>query len=191
METNIFSIANIDLVRKKKIAIKLEDETGTEVNVSEVITQVNSYITDQLTSKDRNVCLDQIFPLLSQLLNRSINSITKDIYLSGILMSQAIYRNTFISEMMLTFYFLKFIQKHNIKIVTMEEDISQEEIDKLIKADQVNAFSIAAINMGMPLKEVVESLLASGHVSRQDLIDSGMIKDEDILENLANTKGTN
>lgn len=181
MSEDIFKFATIDKVRNKLMTIKLEDKNGAEILIDEIITQVNDYIVEQLSSKEEdNVCLQQIFPLVACILNKSIISSMKGhTDLATGIVSQHLIRDAFMNEMLITYYFMKFIQKNNIKIISLQKDISEEDIKKAIITDKIGSFALMANMSGVPIKNMIDTIMKSGNISREELLETGLFTEED------------
>lgn len=187
---NLFDFALVNKVTRKKISIKLEDSEGAEVNLKEVITQVMEYVKEQLDSKEANVCAQQVYPLVTQILAGAINDVAGSKQIAALLMTQQLFRYTLIHHMIITFYFLKFIQKNKLNIITLEEEISDDEIENLFKMDSLGSMGLAAMTAGVPIEDIIKALIKSGKVSRSDLINSGMFNESD-LKDIPDDEGNN
>lgn len=182
MSNELFKFSNIDKVRNKIISIKLEDKDGSEVEIEHVIEQVNSYINEQLASKEGNVMVRQIYPFISQILAQSLTKVVGSEYTAMMIVSQQLFRNAIMQEMLLSYYIMKFIQKNNIKIVSVEQDASDDQIDSILVKDSISSIGILAGMSGYTSKETIQALLNSGKVSEQDIINSNMFTNEQLKD---------
>src|SRR3954471_8682693 len=97
---------NIDRTRNKFIEIKLEDSNGDEVKVDDIIDQIDSYLAEQFSSKEINVCTQQIYPLFTEILTKSITKSFKDPLAGLSVISQTEIRAAFLQEMVISFYIM-------------------------------------------------------------------------------------
>lgn len=171
---------NLDKARMKTIQIKLEDVSGDEIKVEDILEQLNSYLIDQFVSTDVNVCMQQIHPLITDILTKSIITSFKNKQLAIATIAQPDFRAAFIQQMLITFYFLKFIQKNKIKIISVEEDISKEEMDKILKQDNISSYIVTAQVSGLSLNQIIKNILDTGAMSVDELIESNIFTKEQI-----------
>lgn len=181
---DVFKIFIIDKNSKKKVSVQLEDtETGEIVNLHEIFDQVQSYVTDQLKSKATNNTIQQIFPLMAQNLVHILPKILGK-YSAAVMISNETIKYSFLSQMTASFYLLKFIQKNNLSIVTLEEDISDAEIEKYERLNHASSVMSLASIAGANSKEVVKEMLKHGSLTLEDIkelginLDSGDTKDD-------------
>lgn len=183
MSNELFKLSNIDKIRNKLITIKLEDNDGSEIILKDIIDKINNYINEQLASKEVNVMVQQIYPFISQILAQSIIDVTGDEYTAIMMLSQKVFRNVFMQEMLLSYYIMKFIQKNNIKIVSIERDASEGEIESILTKDSISSFGMLANVAGYTSDETAQALLKSGKITEQDIINSNMFT-ADQLKNI-------
>lgn len=180
MNEDIFRFATIDKIRNKLISIKLEDASGKEINTKETIEEIKDYIDQQLSSKENNSCIQQVYPLIVNIFNNSIVSSVGDLSISAEIISEPRIRMAIIQEMMITHYLMKYIQKNNIKIISIEKDVNQEDIKKAILLDRINSYGILSTIRGLSFKEILTNILNSGLISKSELLESGMCKESDL-----------
>jgi len=80
-----------------------------------------------------------------------------------------------------SFYLLKFIQNNKIKIHTIEEELTDDDIDTYERLSKASSTMSLANTMGLDHKEVIKSLLKHGKIKEEDLKALGS---EDILQEL-------
>lgn len=179
-ENPLAKLYNIDKVRSKTIQIKLEDALGDEIKISDILEQLYTYISDQFSSSEINICTQQIHPLITEILVKSIKSSFKDETLAITTLAQPELRTAMIQQMLTTFYFLKFIQKNKIKIVSLEEDISKQDLEKIVLQDKLSSYIVTARLSGLSMQEIINAIMVSGIISKDDLIESNIFPKEEI-----------
>ena len=184
---DLFKIYIIDKINKKKVSVQLEDsESGDVVNLKDVLDQVDNYVSDQLKSKVPNSTTQQIFPLMAQNL---VHGLPKHLgrYNSAIVLSTETLKYTYLFRMTASFYLLKFIQKNNLKIVTIEEDISEQEIEKFERLNRASSAISLAHLAGVDPKDLVKEMIKRGSLDKGDLEDMGMdLSEEDKKDDTSN-----
>ncbi len=168
-----FELMFINKITKKRISIQLENTAGEVVPIKEVLEQVNEYVTNQLNSKETNSTIQQIFPLVAQQASYSVPRLAGAdnamfVFTSGLL------KSTVLHQMIVSFYLLKFIQKNNLKIVTLEEDMTDEDIEKFEMASKLASVASMASLAGQDPKEVIKEMLKQGIIKKEDLKNLGI-----------------
>lgn len=163
------NVSTIDIKRKKKITIKLQDKEGGDLELKEVVDDINRYITDQLKRDEDNKLRDEVFPLVTQVCMSGLTYAMGSTAGGAFVASQELLRSGTSHLMMLSFYFLKFLQKHEIKVLTEEEDVTDEEIEKMIRISRAAGTATLASMMGMPMKEIIAGMLENGDLTREDI----------------------
>jgi hypothetical protein len=175
-------VATIDIKRKKKINIRLEDEDGGSIDMQETIDNINRYITDQLTLETDNKLRDEVYPLITQVCMGGVTYAMGSQQAAAFVVSQEILRYGLGHQMLLSFYFLKFIQKNNIKVITEETDVTDEEIERLLRVSKAAGTATLAAMMGMPPKEIIQELLKSGQITQDDIKSFDMGENSDVSD---------
>ncbi len=169
----------VDVRRKKKIFVSLQDKDGDVVEFKEVIDNLNRYITDQLEREEMNPLRDEISPLITQIFMGSLVYAAGHPATAAFIASQETLRYSITHQMMLSFYFVKFVQKNELKIVTKEEDVTEEEIERIRRVSAANSVATMGAMMGMDPKEILRELHKSGQLHKEDV--EGIFGEEDEL----------
>ncbi len=161
----------IDYKRKKRIWVTLSRD-GEDIDFKDTVEQINQWIEDALKvgsdSPNGNKTLTEIFPLCAQLLSAGIVRSSGEEVAMFILSNQMI-RHALLQQMMLSYYFLKFVQKNGITVTSEEEDITEEEIQRLVRVDKANSMAAMGSMLGMSPKDIVKEMLKSGQIQKEDL----------------------
>jgi hypothetical protein len=164
---DVFNLITIDRIRKKKITVSLRDkETGDEISLKQSVHQIMDYIQDQtsnsknLTNKQR-LMTNQIMPLCSQAMCSGLPRLLGERH-AYMTVTIEKFRYSTIMMMMLSLSLLKWVQQKNLEIVAHEEDVSDEEIEKMDKISRASSTAATGAMMGMSPKEIMQDLLKSG-----------------------------
>lgn len=162
-----FNLVTIDKIRKKKITVSLRDkETGDEIPLKTAIHQLMDYIQDQtsntknLTEKQR-MMTSQIMPLCSQAMCSGLPRLLgkRHAYMTITIEK---FRYSTIMMMMLSLSLLKWVQQKNLEIVAHEEDVTDEEIERMDQMSRISSAASTGAMMGMDPADIVKDLLDSG-----------------------------
>jgi len=173
----------LDLLRKKKIFITLQDGDGDTIEVKDIAENVAEFIVDKMKSSDEeNSTIQKAYPLLSQSMKHIVSKLIGPEML--ILLSIDKFRQMFTNMMMSGFYIAQFMRKNNININHSEEELTEEEIEQEFRLSQgINMLSLAAC-AGYDPKEVVATLIKNNIITRDDLKILGL--EEPVFENSDN-----
>ncbi len=177
---NVSSLAMVDARRKKRVSVRLVDKDGDDVSLKDIMDNLTGYLGDQLKQHEgTNATLTEIYPLMAQAMALSLpDAFGGDRYAAALLMSQETLRYAFMHQMTLGFYLLKFIQKNELKIITEEEDMTDEEIESAFRLNKAASVTALAQIAGLSGKEVVQELINRGLVTREDLEKQGLNPDD-------------
>lgn len=164
----LFRIIMIDRKRKVKMAIQLRDKDGDEIPIRETIEKLTEYIGDKLKAEGGNICKQQIMPLMSQAVVGGM------IKLMGqgpatFMLSNEHTRYGLINMMTVAFYLVKWIQGKNLKIHTIEESITQEDVDMYDRISTASDISVQSAAMGNDPKMVIREMVKRGQLKKSDL----------------------
>jgi len=174
---DIFKMVMINKVRGTSLHVELFDEDGDEVELSEIIEKLLTYIEDKISSDEPNQFVDQIMPLMAQSVISGLGRMLGLDHTAFYLTNET-SRIALINMMSIAFLLLKFLQKNKITIRTVEEEISEEEIEELKrKADAGSAATMGAF-LGLDPREVLENLVEKGDITQEDL-DAILNKDDE------------
>lgn len=172
MQEQLSKMIMIDKISKTKISVQLKDKDDNEVSIQETIEKLSEWVKNNVTSEEENSCQKQIFPLMSQAVLFSVNKIVGSDYVSAFLGQQAT-RNTLIYMMTIGFYFLKWMQKNEVKVFTSEEPIADEEINSLNRINNICSVISSLSVLGYNAKPVIKLLLDMGEITKEDLVKLG------------------
>lgn len=173
----MFRLVTIDKNRKKKIRVTLVDKDGDEVPVKTLSKQLVSYIADQFKlNKDfdededtkPNYMINKIMPLVSQSLVAGLPELMGERH-AYLTMAITTTRHSTIMMMMLAISMFKFIKDRDLKIKTEEEDVSDEEIEKMTKMSKITSTTTTGALMGMSPHEIVKHMLENGEIDEDEL----------------------
>jgi hypothetical protein len=190
---DIFKLVTVDRIRKVKITVKLVDEEGDEIPMRETIDQLMSYIKDKTksdTEDSNNPMITQIMPLNSQALVAALPKIM-GVRNTATLLSIESLRMSFVMMMMLSFSLLQFVKRKNLKIVTMEEPITDEEIERAIKLSKASSVASMGAMLGMNPNQIVKELMDKGLVDKEVTGEAGGPADVFEQENKASEEDDN
>ncbi len=164
----LFKVVLIDRKRKVKLRPQLRDQDGDVVDIRETIEKLIEYVGDKMREETPNICNQQIMPLLAQAMTGGLVKLTGS-RTAILMLSQEHIRFSLSYMMMASFYMMKWIQSKNIKIHTIEEHVTQEEIDMYDRVSKLSDISVQASQMGISPKEVIKKMLELGQIEQSDL----------------------
>ena len=129
----IFKMVLINKEKGTSVHVELFDEDGDEVELSEIIEKLLTYIEDKISSDEPNQFVDQIMPLMAQSVISGLGRML-GLEHTAFYLTNETSRIALINMMSIAFLLLKFLQKNKITIRTVETDISEEEIEAAIAA---------------------------------------------------------
>jgi IMP dehydrogenase/GMP reductase len=171
-------LVTIDVKRKVRMTIRLIDEDGDEVPITETIEQISQFIMDKLNSSEENTISTQIFPMMAQSVAYGLTKILGP-QLTSLFLTQEAVRYSLIHMMSVGFYLWNVIHKNGLKIETTEESVTQEEIDSFRRLNVASGVASMAAATGINPKDILRELVKNGYVTREDLLRVG---EADILE---------
>ena len=107
-------------------------------------------------------------PLMAQSMVGGLNKLMGPIF-TGMMLSQEHVRYGLMHMMTVSFYLLKWIQGKNIKIHTIEEAITQDDIDTFDRVNKASSVAFMAQMAGHNGKDMIREMLKSGKIKRSDL----------------------
>ena len=164
----VFRLVTLDPHRKVKVTIELRDKDGDEVPIAETVQKISQYVADKMADPEANTCRQQIFPLSAQAMVLSLARLLGP-ELTSLLISQDQIRYSFVHVMMVGFYILQFLRSKDIKVHTIEEAVSDEDIATFHRVNKASGVLTLARHMGVDSREVVRELLRTGNITQEDL----------------------
>ena len=169
----LLSISMIDPVRHKRISIELTDSDEDTINLADVVQKLSQWVSDKLSDKELNACKQQVMPLMAQSMVRTLSHIL-GADLASMMLGIPVLRESILRSMILGFYLLKFIQKHELDVTTLEADISEDEISSIMRTSAISDVLVRAATLGLDPKDVVRELVRSGRINQGDLEKLGL-----------------
>ena len=146
----IFKMVLINKEKGTSVHVELFDEDGDEVELSEIIEKLLTYIENKISSDEPNQFVDQIMPLMAQSVISGLGRML-GLEHTAFYLTNETSRIALINMMSIAFLLLKFLQKNKITIRTVETDISEEEIETIKrKANAGSAATMGAL-LGLSL----------------------------------------
>lgn len=180
-QSDIFRIVAIDKVRKKEILIELRDKNDGLVSIKDTVKKLTTYVEDKMADEAPSNITQQIYPLMAQCSPQVLLQLLGD-RMSMLLFSNDFTRKSFIHMMVVGFLLLKFVQQNNLKVVTIEKDVSDEVIKKYERVTKANSIGVTATMLGEDPKEVIRDMYKKGLIEKDDVLEMG--HDVSILEGL-------
>lgn len=167
---DIFSMVLLNRKRMVRVNIELRDKEGNKLDLAtDVIEDLLKYIDRKLNDDERNQFADQIFPLMGKILASGLARLL-GVYKTGFYLTNDDTRYSFINMMSLSFLLLKYIQQKELSIHTVEEPITEEELNNIENRAKENAEMVASSIMSTTSnKKVVRNLLDKGLLSKEEL----------------------
>lgn len=181
---DFFNIVTIDKKRKKRITIRLEDADGDEVPIKEAVEKLTDYVIEKASNQDdddNNHVINKLAPLVGHALVCGLPKVIGD-NLTIMMLSMEHYRHSMSMMMLLSFVLIKWVQDKKLKIVTMEEDISDEDLEKQEKIHKANSAAMISAMLGMTPEEAIKEIAKSGDVNLDDVLDDKDEEDDETEE---------
>lgn len=181
----LLKVVAIDPFRKKKMRVMIKGtDEGETVETTQIVDKLLDYIQGKVKDEGENIYKQQILPLVAEAATITlIKTLGPD--LGMFLMTQHTTRDAFINMMAVGFLLMRWLDgasKKGIKIHTVEEDITEEEMNKLYKLDKITGLTSLASMSGVNPIEMLRQMVKAGQISKEDLAAIGAdkyIKEED------------
>lgn len=168
----LFKLVTIDRTRKVKTLVQLKDAEGDEIPVKETVEKLTEYITDKLKDEGDNSCKTQIFPLMGQAVTSGLVKYAGVSWASYFLADEPT-RGALMQMMCMSFYLLKWIQQKGIKIYTVEEPLTDEEIEMYDRCSRASDITMKYTMAGGDPKKALREMLKRGMLKESDLSHMG------------------
>jgi hypothetical protein len=152
------------------ISTELRDNNDNVIPLDKVVSELVEYVKDKIDSKEDNAFKDQILPLMTQSVILALPDLI-GVEETASLIAKPNAKYALIYSMGTAFLLLKYMQKHNISITTTEEEISNYEIQKIVKRIHINNAIIIAAEEGISKEQILQSLLSLGKITEEDIDD--------------------
>lgn len=167
---DVFTMTLLNKAKGTKVMVELEDADGDSIELSAVIEGLIDYVKDRLKDEDDSDFTTQIVPLMSQAvvsgLGRMIGIRPTAFYLAN-----EGTRHSIIYMMCVGLLLLKYVQEHNLLIHTIEEEVSEEEIDEIMRKSRASSVATFSTMAGMDPTEVLQEMVEKGQITESDLQD--------------------
>jgi hypothetical protein len=171
-EEELCRLVMIDRQRKVRTTIVLKDADGDEIPIGETVKKLTQYMIDKTKDEEDNACRLQVIPLMSQALAGGLIKLMgtgEAVYL----LSDHSIRMSLIYMMGMSFYLLKWIQQHNIRISTVEQSLTDEDIEMYDRVSRANEATVKYSALGGDPKQMIRELLKRGAIRKEDLATLG------------------
>lgn len=165
---DIFKMVHINKARGKAISVELKDETGDAVEVADIVEQLLDYMKEKLEDEEESDFTGQIVPLMAQAMASGLSRMVGISHTAMYLTNDQL-RTSIVHMMSMSMLLLKIIQDKNLKIYSMEEDITVEEIEDLQRKARAGGAAVIGSMMGSNPEDILKQLLNDGKISKQDL----------------------
>jgi hypothetical protein len=129
ISNNPFKMVTFMPKRKVKITTYLEDSDGDRVELGDLAEDVLRFIEEQMLDEDgHNMVGNQLFPIINDFMSWVIPR-TTNIVAAEFMMTAGAIRAAMSTYGMAVALLMQYVAQHNLKMVTEEEPLTQEEID--------------------------------------------------------------
>lgn len=167
---DVFNMVLINKRDKKKVSVVLVDEEGDEIDLAEMLEELVGYVKDKMQSEEGNQLTEQIMPLMSQSLVSGLGRLI-GINATAFFITNPNTRMALIYMMMVAFTLYKMVQVKDLTIHTIEEEVSDEEIDEIERKSQASSVANMASMLGVDPREAVKSMIERGDLTEEDFTD--------------------
>lgn len=174
---DVLSLVLINKKTNKKLSIQLEDNDGDQVELPDILGELVGYIKDKLEDDD-NQLVNEIMPLMGQMLVSGMGRML-GLQATAAFVTNPNTRIALIYMMMISFTMYKLIQVKGLKINTVEEEVTDEEIETIERKSKASSVANMSAMLGLDPREALEQMVERGDITKQDLKDFlGLGKDE-------------
>lgn len=175
---DIFKMVLLNKIKGTRVRVDLRDGDGDAVDLPEVVEQLIGFMKDRL-QEDSNQFVEQIMPLMSQSVVSGLGRML-GINPTAFLLANDMTCHAIVHMMCVAFLLLKFVQDHDLKIHTYEEEVSPDEMEEIERKCQASSMATMGSLMGMDPQEILQRMLDEGRITENDLYDlMGGKKDDD------------
>ena len=165
---DIFKMVMVNKLRKIKVKVELRDKDGDKVELADIVTELIKYMKEQMGDENGNQFSDQILPLVSESLVSTLGRML-GIQVTAFYLSNDTTRTALLWSMAMAFLILKYVQKHGLIIHTMEEAITDEEIEEIERRSEANRVATLGAMLGENPRDILQKLLDEGKITSEDL----------------------
>jgi len=166
---DVFSLVLINKKTNKRISVELEDSDGDQVELSDMLGELVGYVKERL-EEDDNQLVNEIMPLMGQTLVSGMGRML-GLEATAAFISNPNSRTALVYMMMIAFTMYKLVQVKGLKINTIEEEVTDEEIEEIERKSRASSAANMSAMMGLDPREVLEQMVKRGDITEQDLTD--------------------
>lgn len=166
---DLFKMVLLNKRTKKKVSIELMDKDGDEIDLADMLEELVNYVKDKLED-DNNQLVDQIMPLMSQSLVSGMGRML-GLQATAFFVSNPNTRMALIYMMMISFILYKMVQVKDLTINTIEEEVSDEEIEEIERKSKASSVANMSAMLGMDPREALQQMVEKGDLTEEDLKD--------------------
>lgn len=149
-----FSMVTLMPKKKLKISAFLEDDDGDRISLSDLAEDVVRYIEENMGDEESSMINSQFFPLINKFMTLVVPRAT-DLRVAEFMFTAGALRHALSYFGMAVALMMQYISQHNLKIVTEEETITDQELEDYLeqskKAEQALARALGAPGDGHEL----------------------------------------
>jgi len=164
------SLVMVNRLKKTKVTIELRDKDGDKVEIQDILDDICTYIHAQLSeeSTQDNQIKDQVLPFVSMAAAYVIsNQLPNE--LGAMILSNKDSRHAILFAMCCSFLILRVVHSKDLKIFTIEEPVSDEDIARMDQFSKLNEYVVAAHVMGISMDELFELLKENGKITDNEI----------------------
>lgn len=164
----LFQVVSIDRHRKVKMHTEFRDASGDEVPIRETIEKITEFVSDKLESEEGNTCKQQVMPAMAQAV---VSGLAKSmgINLATYMLGQSHIRYGLLHMMIVAFHLAVWLKKKDIKIHTIEEALTDEDLEMYDRISNASDVITTLAAMGGDPKELLQKMIQSGQLKESDL----------------------
>lgn len=148
--------------RKVRIKVELRDEANEVVPLKKICTELLGYVNEKFEDEDmNNNFVTQVYPLLANMLSTSLAG-SLDANLAAAVLTNNLIKDSFMMTMSLSFLLLQYIKQNNLSINTIEEPLSDEQIEQWDTRALISAIAGKATMLGIPFKTAIATVWKQG-----------------------------
>ena len=164
---DVFSLVLINKRTKKKVTVQLEDKDGDRIELADLLEELVKYIQDKL-AEDNNQMTDEIMPLMSQTLVSGMGRMI-GIQPTAAFVTNPNTRMALIYMMMISFTMYKLVQVKGLRINTVEEEVTDEEIEEIERKSKASSVATMSAMLGIDPREALRQMVDRGDLTENDL----------------------
>ena len=154
------------LINKKenvRISVELRNPEGEVTDLSKITKQLAGMVKIQLNEEGNfdGPVYNQILPLVGESMMIALPELMGEVA-AGIYIADQNTRYAIMYMGAIGFLLLKYIQQHKLKIFSIQEEITDEEINQLDQKQELTSMMIGAVSYGIAPKDLIKAIKKSG-----------------------------